>query len=230
MASSHLSATAAPKPPARGLSGTYYDDLAFKRPVLTRTDGRVAFNWRRKAPAKKMGVDTFAVRWTGSLDVPKSGRYAITLTASDGARLWIDGKRRINRWTKVKAPKSTTVTVALKRGRHPIRIDYFDHSGPASIALKWKTPGARRAVVIPKARLVPPTRSIRMGDLKPWSDPATWGGRVPADGTAVTIPAGMAVLLDRDVSLANLTIKGALVFDRRDLTLEADWMMVHGSL
>lgn len=218
----------AAKAPPRGLSATYYDNLAFKRPIMTRTDARVAFNWRAKAPTKKMGKDTFGVRWTGSLDVPKTGRYTFTLTASDGARMWIDGKRRINRWTRVKAPKTSTVTIALKRGRHPIRIDYFDHSGPASVVLKWKTPGARRAVVVPRARLVPPPAANLVA--KPWSDPKTWGGRVPAEGTAVTIPAGMSVLLDRDVSLANLTIRGSLVFDRRDLTLEADWIMVHGAL
>jgi cell migration-inducing and hyaluronan-binding protein len=97
------------------------------------------------------------------------------------------------------------------------------------MALLWKGPGFRTQVV-PTARLFPAPATKAAPPAKPWSDPATWGGAVPADGAAVTIPAGKSVLLDRDVSLANLTIDGTLQFARRDLTLEADWVLVHGAL
>lgn len=63
-----------------------------------------------------------------------------------------------------------------------------------------------------------------------WSDPAAWGGSVPAAGSRVTIPSGRTILLDRNVSLANLTVNGTLLFARRNLTLEADWVVVHGKL
>ena len=63
-----------------------------------------------------------------------------------------------------------------------------------------------------------------------WSDPTAWPtGNIPAEGDAVTIPAGKSMLLDvSPPRLANLTIEGALVFDQRDLTLQADWIMLHG--
>lgn len=64
---------------------------------------------------------------------------------------------------------------------------------------------------------------------QPWSDPATWGGRVPAQGDTVTIPAGKAVLLDvSPPALAGLEIDGSLVFDERDLNLTSDWIAVFG--
>jgi cell surface hyaluronidase len=64
-----------------------------------------------------------------------------------------------------------------------------------------------------------------------WSDAATWSGSVPAAGAAVTIPSGKTVLLDvSPPALKSLQIDGALVFDDRDLTLTADWIMVHGRL
>jgi cell migration-inducing and hyaluronan-binding protein len=64
---------------------------------------------------------------------------------------------------------------------------------------------------------------------KPWSRASTWGAAgVPADGAAVTIPAGTTVLLDRSVSLANLTIEGRLVFARRSLVLATDWILLDG--
>lgn len=67
--------------------------------------------------------------------------------------------------------------------------------------------------------------------MERWSEPATWGGEVPRDGEAVTIPRGKTVLLDRSVSLRSLQIDGTLVFeDEKDLELRSDWIMVHGKL
>ncbi|HYC00575.1 MAG TPA: G8 domain-containing protein [Candidatus Limnocylindrales bacterium] len=64
-----------------------------------------------------------------------------------------------------------------------------------------------------------------------WSDPATWGGAKPAPGEEVVIPQGTSILLDEDTpDLGGLTIDGSLVFDRTDLSLTADWIMVHGEL
>jgi hypothetical protein len=47
-----------------------------------------------------------------------------------------------------------------------------------------------------------------------WSDPATWGGAVPAPGASVTLPA-TTVVLDVDVTVGELSIPpgGKLVFD-----------------
>lgn len=65
-------------------------------------------------------------------------------------------------------------------------------------------------------------------DCKLWSDPATWGGTVPAAGQNVTIPADWHVILDQNVDLAGLEIEGTLEFARQDLTLEAAWIAVSG--
>lgn len=44
-----------------------------------------------------------------------------------------------------------------------------------------------------------------------WSDPSAWGGSVPTTNDAVTIPAGVTILLDTSTaSLASLTIAGTL--------------------
>lgn len=65
----------------------------------------------------------------------------------------------------------------------------------------------------------------------PWSDPATWGGAVPGAGDDVVVPAGQTILLDQSsAALGGLTIDGTLRFARQDLSLTADWIMVHGTL
>ena len=63
-----------------------------------------------------------------------------------------------------------------------------------------------------------------------WSNPATWGGRLPQAGEAVRIPPGKTVLLDvSPPPLRSLTIEGSLMFDNRDLNLSAGWIMLHGN-
>jgi len=64
-----------------------------------------------------------------------------------------------------------------------------------------------------------------------WSAPATWGGAVPGAGDDVVVPAGQTIVLDQDsAALGGLTIEGTLRFARQDLSLTADWIMVHGTL
>lgn len=68
-------------------------------------------------------------------------------------------------------------------------------------------------------------------DMPPllWSDPATWGGRLPADREDIIIPSGLRVLLDLNTpSLSSLLIQGELIFDNNDLSLTSDWIMVQG--
>ena len=78
----------------------------------------------------------------------------------------------------------------------------------------------------PRATPHPP-----ISEATPWSDPATWGGSVPAAGDVVTIPAGKAVLLDVDPpALEGLQIDGLLVAADIDMTIEVQWIVVTGRL
>jgi hypothetical protein len=66
-----------------------------------------------------------------------------------------------------------------------------------------------------------------------WSAKSTWAeDKVPAQGDAVTIPAGSEVVLDvSPPALNGMTINGKLSFaDKADLELSSEWIMVHGEL
>ena len=88
---------------------------------------------------------------------------------------------------------------------------------------------------IPKIGLKPmlcyiaKTNTVLVPEL--WSNPATWGGAIPIAGQSITIPANKHIILDVDTpDLAGLTIYGILEFDRTNLNLTADWIMVMGTL
>jgi G8 domain len=61
-----------------------------------------------------------------------------------------------------------------------------------------------------------------------WSNPATWGGKVPPAGAEVVIPAGKTVLLDTKVKVKGLTVNGTLACGGDNIAIDADWVMVSG--
>lgn len=83
---------------------------------------------------------------------------------------------------------------------------------------------ARLAAPDPSPAPPTPTRA--------WSDAAGWpDGVLPEEGAAVVIGADEVVLLDVSTPrLASLEVVGALVFDRRDLELTADSILLCGGL
>ena len=64
-----------------------------------------------------------------------------------------------------------------------------------------------------------------------WSDPKTWGGIVPPDGSNVLIPKGKVVLLDQAVTnLALLTVEGHLIIDdKKPISISAGNIVVKGT-
>ena len=64
-----------------------------------------------------------------------------------------------------------------------------------------------------------------------WSDPLTWGGKLPVAGDAVTVPYGTKVTLDTSPpKLKGLQVDGELTFGNVDLELKTGYLMIHGAV
>lgn len=72
--------------------------------------------------------------------------------------------------------------------------------------------------------------TVRFRYLDRWSALSTWGGGpLPKSGDSVVIPYGQSVLLDvSPPRLYLLLVQGELIFDRRDLNLNATYIFVMG--
>jgi hypothetical protein len=65
-------------------------------------------------------------------------------------------------------------------------------------------------------------------NARAWSDPAAWGGRVPAPDDDVVVGPGRTIVVDGDVCVRSITVFGTLLFAPRDLTLRTRWILVDG--
>lgn len=140
-----------------GLKGEYFrgNDIA-AAPVITRVDSKIGFRWDHSAPtddlvtrgelptAQALDPTHFSARWSGQLIPPKSGRYALSAAASEGYRLYLDGRLVLDAWEPSTAARATSVPVDLKAGKaYDIRLEYAKADHNADVRLAWRLPGAK---------------------------------------------------------------------------------------
>ncbi|WP_010442177.1 PA14 domain-containing protein, partial [Ruegeria conchae] len=83
--------------------------------------------------------DSFAARYTGSLNVIEDGVYTIHLTSDDGSALYVDGELVINNDGNHGA-KLVPVSLELSSGAHEIEVRYFESGGAQTLKLEWSGP------------------------------------------------------------------------------------------
>ena len=182
-------AALAGKADAAALRGSDLTDLTYRyyrdawhalpdfAPLKPVQEGKLAGNRFTLSAAPQ--TETMALVFDGSLRVPVPGDYAFDITASDGVRLIVDGKRVIDRPGKGKARDSAKA--ALRAGLLPVRLEYFNTTTKAKLSVGWSGPGfARRSlsdhaggkVLVPDSRTVGQTwRYATAPPSVKWSEP-----------------------------------------------------------
>jgi beta-glucosidase len=136
-----------------GLTGEYFSSPDFSgKPVLTRTDRNVNFNWDKVVPVDGLQRNNYSVRWSGSFIPPAPGKYKLGVRVNycyacsnkEGFRLYLDGKLLVEsheataeKGAVIEAPVTFTNTQP-----HPIRLEYLHNAGSAGIDLSWQAPAA----------------------------------------------------------------------------------------
>ncbi|MBQ9408269.1 MAG: glycoside hydrolase family 3 C-terminal domain-containing protein, partial [Clostridia bacterium] len=100
-----------------GLTGRYYNGRSFEgEPVMTRTDGRIDFNWIMSKPCGELDAYCFSVRWTGALVPDESFDGYIGFNTQDSMRLYVDGELILDGWGE-KLDANRTVPFRFVKGR-----------------------------------------------------------------------------------------------------------------
>ncbi len=88
---------------------------------------------------------------TGYLDVPETGIYRIAVGSDDGSRLTLPGRLTVLN-DGLHSYLEKAGDVALEKGLHPIRIDWFNRTGGAELRLLWAKAG-EKLVEVPASAL-----------------------------------------------------------------------------
>jgi len=136
--------TAVPPAALRDLRGAYFDGHGFPGdPVVTRQDPAIDFTWWDAAPAEGLPPDSFSVRWTGSLVPSATGRHALGIRASGGARLFLDDSLLVE-FSERHVVLTQWAFVDLTAGKAgALRVEYFDRRADAIVQLVWAAPDPR---------------------------------------------------------------------------------------
>jgi beta-glucosidase len=142
--------------PVPGLIAEYFNNSEFRdKPVLTRTDSQIDFDWNSASPAPGVPANDFSVRWTGTISPPTVGDYAFDVrfahcypcSSREAYAVFIDEKQVAAYSTDEGKESHASATPAfhiqfVDTLPHAIRVDYSHRSKlfGAGITLNWQPP------------------------------------------------------------------------------------------
>jgi len=121
-----------------GLKGEYFNNMELEgAPEVRRIDANVGFDWGSNSPDPAIGHDFFSARWTGKLKSPVTGTVTLSLSGSDGVRLYLDGELLFENWRDRGFP-TDYIPVSLEKGNmYDIRVEYYEGKWGANMFLGW---------------------------------------------------------------------------------------------
>ena len=88
----------------------------------------------------------FGYNFEGFINVPETGVYTFWLEANDGAILYLNGTLIIDNDGGHRA-QTLDSKIGLKKGWHPIHVDYCQNGLAKSLVLEWEGPGVSKQQV-----------------------------------------------------------------------------------
>ena len=141
--------------PKFGLKGEYFDNTDFSgSPVLTRLDEQVNFDWNAASPAPSLKASAFGVRWTGTITMPKPGKYPFSFQLAhcypcgdaEMLRVFLDGKPVSEQPVEQKESRRSGMEpfeLSFSDTQpHELRIEYSHRARlfGAGLTFNWKPP------------------------------------------------------------------------------------------
>jgi beta-glucosidase len=137
-----------------GLKGEYFSNPDFAgKPVYTREDSQVQFNWDAAAPVPGLSSKSYAVRWTGRFAPPGAGDYVFTVQQphcypcddAETVHVYLDGHAVLDTVIGQRGLKNAPRTFQVRFADdqpHDFAFEYA-HDSPhfaGGITLAWQPP------------------------------------------------------------------------------------------
>ena len=90
-------------------------------------------------PQRKQ-ADRFALRFTGMVTAPRTGKYTFYVASDDGSRIYVDGRLLVNN-DGLHGMSEKSAAIDLQAGAHALVVTYFDNGGGDGLNVQWSGPG-----------------------------------------------------------------------------------------
>ncbi|MBI4785785.1 MAG: hypothetical protein HY782_01900 [Chloroflexi bacterium] len=114
--------------------GEYFNNTGLTgAPALVRDDTQLNFDWGTSAPGPGIANGAnWSARFTSKRATSLAGYYTVSAAADDGVRVYVDNNLVIDHWHD-QPPTIYAATVYLNAGVHDWRVEYYQHTGAASL-------------------------------------------------------------------------------------------------
>jgi hypothetical protein len=150
----------------------------FKDSICTSIDPAINHAWGDVSPGCGVSKDFWNIRWQGEIQALYSEIHTFYLTVNDMGRVWINNELIIDGWNSASTGITLTGTIALTAGQKvPIKVDFAEKTGDASINFEWSSPSMIRWSV-PQSQLFPLVNpnglnEVRAANFSVFPNPAT---------------------------------------------------------
>lgn len=135
---------------ARGLTANYFDNAGWKndKKVFTRVEPNIEVDYGQASPGEGMGVEKFAVYWSGAILAPESGVYLLR-ARGEGSFIvkFLDTEEKFfDNHVSSGEMAEHSATIHLVGGRlYPISVELIKRERKTgnvdiSLTMSWKTP------------------------------------------------------------------------------------------
>ncbi len=173
-----------PKPPVtNGLRYRYYEGTWSQIPsfgkLVAKKEGIVS----NFTLSPRVRQDYFGFEFMGYIQINQSGTYTFYTAADDGSMVYIKGSRVVNN-DRAYGMQEKSGKIYLEKGRHYIRVKYFERMGGEKLTVQYAGPGISKKPV-PDAVLFPDEEAASQLDQEniPASEENTYQVNFNAEAT-----------------------------------------------
>jgi predicted phosphodiesterase len=136
------------KKPKKGARYTYFEGEFTSVPDFKRLGSPLRQGIAEDLSPDKIGqrLDHYAIQYKGYLQIPKTGIYTFYLASDDGSKLFLHDQLVVDNDGSHDA-KSKIGFMALKKGWHPVRIDYFEDFLGEKLELEYASDHMQKSTV-----------------------------------------------------------------------------------
>jgi len=171
-----------------GLLAVVYNSTAYEKPVRSKSDEQISFDWGNDSPAHDAipYMGPFSIKWFGYIAAEYNCDYTFSSVSDSGASVIINGRPIIS-YTGGFGPRFGVVTME-KGTYYPLEVSYASRGRPSFIQLRWSCPDFFTDEIVPSRSLyfpgLPLANSPMASELQAG---AIYAGRTTARGEGLTL-------------------------------------------